>query len=785
MTKRRSEQQTVDDTENNELTKKNKSETPASIEGGGGVYNPLSSTPYNFNTLSSLSLSSSSSSSSSDALPLVSLSSALGGGNIGSASSSSSNLSSSQAPTLVPLPTPLLQGGESTTAPATASSSALVALNSYRAKDYVKAIEHGKEAMRLDPSNALHHGNLAQAFYMTKNYVEAIEHFKEAMRLDPGKAVYTKNLAAAHNNLARACYVAKDYVEAIEHGKEAMRLDPSNALAHGNLGTTYYMTKDYVKAIEHGKEAMRLDPSNPLAHGNLAQAFHMTKDYVKAVEHGKEAIRLDSNNTVYTKNLATSHNWSGVDFTEKGEYVKSIEHFKEAMRLDPSKALYTQNLAAAFSGLSTACYGAKNYDKAVEHGKEALRLDPSEALYTKKLAEAHNKLAVAFHVAQDYAKAIEHGKEAMRLNPGQDWQELYTTNLAVAHMRLAEAFYKAKDYVKAIEHGKEAISSFKIAQTLNLSDPQFVRPQDFALVHKNLGLALLQRKSLDGEALPEAIIQYEEAIKAENTPANRLNLIYAHNEAGNFCLNQKDHPSAIVHYKKAAALTGIAEVPETILSLQTAIVASIDANRAVVDSVEFHQRLEKTQYNTLSQMLAIQLAQLNTMAPGDETNLNNQHHAIGENFFKLSCHTILNKKAFIQKSIRHFEKSGTITSLTKILEIDPEGVFVPKEKTLSRIGELYFVQGKFTEALACFKKCLALNPDNLDTHLNLSKIYNELYAPKLSIEHYTKATSYFPKLLEVLKEAIDTKIVITEIIEYYTGDSDWLNEQSINLVGIE
>ena len=58
-----------------------------------------------------------------------------------------------------------------------------------------EAMAHWEEALRLRPSNAEAHNNLATALAQVGRIPEAIQHYREALRLQPGYARARNNLA--------------------------------------------------------------------------------------------------------------------------------------------------------------------------------------------------------------------------------------------------------------------------------------------------------------------------------------------------------------------------------------------------------------------------------------------------------------------------------------------------------------------------------------------------------------------------------------------------------------
>jgi tetratricopeptide (TPR) repeat protein len=88
----------------------------------------------------------------------------------------------------------------------------------FKAGNFPMAIEHFSKVIKLDPSDAPAHYNLAYSYIATDNYGEAINHFEEYMRLVPDKAdedlhEYVDVVKqAASLDIDKARQVLRDYV---------------------------------------------------------------------------------------------------------------------------------------------------------------------------------------------------------------------------------------------------------------------------------------------------------------------------------------------------------------------------------------------------------------------------------------------------------------------------------------------------------------------------------------------------------------------------------------------
>jgi tetratricopeptide (TPR) repeat protein len=117
---------------------------------------------------------------------------------------------------------------------------------------YTKAIEAYKQAIRINPDDAIAHYNLGVIYYELGFYKEAIEVFNQAIRIDP-------DFAEVYNNLGLTCIKLGDYAKAIEVFKQAIRIDPDFVEAHGGLGVAYLLIGDRNSALNEYKILKELD----------------------------------------------------------------------------------------------------------------------------------------------------------------------------------------------------------------------------------------------------------------------------------------------------------------------------------------------------------------------------------------------------------------------------------------------------------------------------------------------------------------------------------------------
>ncbi len=158
----------------------------------------------------------------------------------------------------------------------------------YSHKDYDKAIEQWREAIRLDPSLARAHLDLGIALRGKGQLAEAIPLLREAVRLDP------KN-GTAYADLGDALQEQNDLDGALAAYQAALALVPKSAPVRNNLGYVFVKKGNLDGAIAEWREAARIDPKYPPAHINLGEALENKGDKQGAIAAYERFLELVTN----------------------------------------------------------------------------------------------------------------------------------------------------------------------------------------------------------------------------------------------------------------------------------------------------------------------------------------------------------------------------------------------------------------------------------------------------------------------------------------------------------
>jgi tetratricopeptide (TPR) repeat protein len=259
-----------------------------------------------------------------------------------------------------------------------------------------EAIARYSEALRLDPTNALLHINLAAALVMQDKVDDAISHYQAAVAIQPGSDAARLGLGEALSKKGR-------YPEAIEQFSEILRFRPDHAPALVQLGIARARWGKPGEAVQAFTEALRINPADAGAHNSLGNVLAQQGRHEEAVREFEQALRLNPDH-------AGAHNNLAISCKKLGRVAEAIAHYREAIRLQPDSLQALNNLAWTLAAHPEAQF---------RNGAEAVGLATRACEATKyqnpiPLAT----LAAAYAEAGQFREAVSFAERAQELAKG-------------------------------------------------------------------------------------------------------------------------------------------------------------------------------------------------------------------------------------------------------------------------------------------------------------------------------------------------------------------------------
>jgi protein O-mannosyl-transferase len=223
-----------------------------------------------------------------------------------------------------------------------------------------KAISAFQNALKLNPSLADAHQDLALALVRSGRQQESLIHFRDAARLDPENA-------SVHNVYAVMLGVAGRRDEAMQEFQTALRLAPDSAATHVNLANLLAKQHAWDEAMAHYSEALRLNPAFVEAHYYIASLLLEEGRTRDAAAHYIAALQFKSDYVPAMVNLAWIYATAG------GE--AGTQHAAEAVRLaEHACRISGCRQSGVLDTLAAAYANAGRFENAIKTGEEALSI---------------------------------------------------------------------------------------------------------------------------------------------------------------------------------------------------------------------------------------------------------------------------------------------------------------------------------------------------------------------------------------------------------------------------
>ncbi|TDF99372.1 tetratricopeptide repeat protein [Paenibacillus piri] len=154
--------------------------------------------------------------------------------------------------------------------------------------DFEQAIEWFEQAVATEPHNAAFHYKLSITYARSNKLGKAIEHAKEAIRLEPDENQY--NFHLEHLQSRELIHQAQKYFKESDQQlwmavillQEAIKLDSLSVDAFLLTGLAYSQLKEYSQAIRAINELLKLDPQHELGRQLLAEIQQKLHQYMQS-----------------------------------------------------------------------------------------------------------------------------------------------------------------------------------------------------------------------------------------------------------------------------------------------------------------------------------------------------------------------------------------------------------------------------------------------------------------------------------------------------------------------
>lgn len=704
-------------------------------------------------------------------------------------------------------------------------------LDNYNKGKYDEAIALFNQAHKEDPSNSICIYNIATCYHMKKDYAKAVENYKAAIKLNPNYFLAYKSLGNLHfdnqkNDLAlecyekcltlspedeRSCYLTgliyfekKIYLKAVEYFEKAASLAQKSE-TYNQLGSSYFSLYDYEQALKYFQKAIELEPNNDLYKNNLnatrqsinefskyqsklrlfqfnekGNSFFRYNDFDQAVYYYKKALAEDTNDATIYKNLAASYKSKNDDYSALDAYLK-------ALLLDKNDAQTVNDLGCCYLRLNEV-------GRAVEAFEKAVLLDPSDTVFKKNLDYAREQKELSPEQIRLKKEAIvlnEKGTELFNQLKFQEAADYYKRSLsldpdvAVVNYNLSNTYYNLKLFTDIFRYVNRAIELEPLNTTyMQLLGNAYAKTGEFqnavdifrralaikenALIYNDLGTCYhsnhFYSQAVDCFSKASNLNPAEEVFKNNLKTALANEKLYSGidpktighlvklNESAVAAFNQGNYSQAITLFQQF-----LGKLPDdslTIYNLATCYLSTKDYDIAI-------EHYNRALLINPGYALAAEALGNSYSGKGD---LKNAFLAY-QNALKINPAQLgaIKGLAYYYYKIQDYKKSIELS-----LSALDQGL--KDSETFNQLGFCYFKLKSFIRASEYFQKALDLEPGNNTYKINLSEAISEKekYGDSLDISDRPSLDEILVEVnsmigLENIKNDIDTLTKYTKI----------------------
>lgn len=387
-----------------------------------------------------------------------------------------------------------------------------LAANEGNKNDYVtKAIQHYREALRLDPKNGQIFEELTELYVNSNRLSDAVTQAEDILKADPQNLdarrmlgrIYTRMIGEGQGGKVDDRYVKR----AIDQYQQITKADPKDAESWVMLGRLYRVSNDSPNAEKAYNAALAADPNNEDAMTGvamlyadlgdtkkaieklksvtdkspnertlaiLAEQYEQLKDYKDAAAALKKAYDMAPDNMRIARGLAQDLMFSdqlddalklyqeiGADDPRDWETQVNIARIYGAKHdlpnaraaIEKAKKASPENLEVRFQDAELLKSEGKN-DEAMETLKSMLS-DTSRRSYSKAEADARSRILEEFGIVARTAGKYDQAADAFR-----QLSALGADYALRGSIQLIDTYRQSKDYATALKEADAAIKKF-------------------------------------------------------------------------------------------------------------------------------------------------------------------------------------------------------------------------------------------------------------------------------------------------------------------------------------
>ena len=384
--------------------------------------------------------------------------------------------------------------------------------------DPMEAINHGQQALKLDPKKAEAYIPMGDAALLKLDGTTAANNYDRAVSLNPG-------LLRAYLREGDLLIRSKSYTYARDEYNKAVAADANYAPAYRKLADLFYLAKQYDKALESMEKYVALADKSPRTQFRYAGFLILVGKHQQALDILATLKSKYDNNFIYNRLM-------GYASYETNQCPQGLEYLNKFFTLAKKESVAGSDYE--YLGKLQMCTGGDTA-KAIANLVEGVKIDSNRVSGLRDIAQKlydEKKFARAAEVAQVYIN--QSGASAG----------------ANDYFLLGRAYYFAKDYTKS--------DAVFVQVTKILAEKDTANPLGYLWEAKSKA-----RQDVNSEGLAEAnYTKYLQMAEAETDAAKKQGYKNEMINAYNYM--------AILNLKKYKSLAKAHEYANKIIALDPA-----------------------------------------------------------------------------------------------------------------------------------------------------------------------------------------------------------------------
>ena len=274
-------------------------------------------------------------------------------------------------------------------------------LSYYKQGQILKAIGEFEAIIKDHPDYEFGHRMLGFCFLKGKNYDKAIESFRQALRLKSDEFASYSGLARAYFNSGRYSEV----IQTLNTGERYAKTPAQKYQVHRDRGAAAFNSNEYATAITHLQLAVEMNPlPDDLLQLGIAN-YHL-KDYERAQGYLEQVLARRKDDEEALRFLGQIEYQKAVDLIQEGRYedaVVELGDYTQAHVGDPA-GWFNYGLALLFSD---------NLKAAEQAFLRTTQLESDNG-------EAFDRLGYIYEKTQRYPESLEAYEKAFSLNQNRE-----------------------------------------------------------------------------------------------------------------------------------------------------------------------------------------------------------------------------------------------------------------------------------------------------------------------------------------------------------------------------